>query len=72
MKPHGAVVLRFSLSRAGEVRDVAIEKSSGVMMLDQAALQTLRLGSPPPMPVQAYANTSEHVFTVTLEYEPPS
>lgn len=70
MKPHGSVVVRFTLTRDGEVRDVQIERPSPVMVLNQQALSTVRGGNPPRMPAQAWGNTSEHVFTVTLDYEP--
>lgn len=41
------------------------------MLLNQQALSTVRNGTPPRIPEQAWANTSEHVFTVTLDYDPP-
>lgn len=72
MKPHGSVVVRFTLTRMGEVRDVSIETPSPVMLLNQQALSTVRGGTPPRMPDQAWGTASEHVFTVTLDYEPTS
>lgn len=70
LKPHGSVVVRFTLTRSGEVRDVAVEQPSPVMLLNQQALTTVRNGTPPHMPDQTWANAAEHVFTVTLDYEP--
>ncbi len=72
MKPQGSVVVRFTVTRSGEVRDVALEQPSPVLALNQQAMSVVRNGTPPRMPDGAYPNASEHVFTVTLEYEPPA
>jgi protein TonB len=72
LKPQGSVVVRFTLTRTGEVRDVVVERSSGNQILDRQALSTVKSGRPPPFPEQAWASAPEHVFTVTLDYEPPA
>ncbi len=72
MKPHGSVVVRFTVTRTGEVRDVSVERPAPTMVLNQQALSTVRGGTPPPLPNGAWSGASEHVFTVTLDYEPPS
>jgi len=72
LKPAGAVVVRFTLTRSGEVKDVVVDRSSGNQILDRAALATVKSGSPPQFPEQAWTSASEHVFTVTLEFDPNS
>jgi protein TonB len=42
MKQQGTVVLRVTIDANGNVSDVAIKQSSGHVLLDQAALRTVR------------------------------
>jgi protein TonB len=72
LKPAGSVVVRFTLSRTGEVRDVVVDRSSGNQILDRAAMATVKSGAPPQFPELAWASAPEHVFTVTLEFDPNS
>ncbi len=69
LKPHGDVVVRFVLDRAGTVIEATIERPSAVMMLNQQALMTVRGGHPPRMPDTAWPGSAQHVFTVTLPFE---
>jgi protein TonB len=49
--PLGDVQLSFEVDRAGRVRQMWVERSSGSDVLDEAALDTLRRATPlPPIP----------------------
>src|SRR5579864_7893923 len=48
---HGTVVIRFAITRDGEVNGLKIEKSSGNRKMDRAAFKSIRNSSPfPPLP----------------------
>lgn len=50
-KDMGAVLLEFTLSRSGTLKDVSVAESSGNSLLDQAAAEAVMRASPyPPMP----------------------
>ena len=70
MRPSGSVEVRFTLSRNGAVRDVALNKASGFQVLDQHALSIVRGGGYPAIPPNAWAGEAEHRFTVTVELNP--
>jgi protein TonB len=70
-RPEGAVLVRFTLTRNGQLRDASVEKPSGSTILDKKALAIVRAGSYPAMPREVWANDSEHVFTVTVEFVAP-
>ena len=46
----GVVLLRFTMDREGRVLKAAIEKSSGVLVLDQEALAAIQRAQPLPVP----------------------
>src|SRR5579864_973583 len=47
----GTVVIRFAITRDGEVNNLKIEKSSGNRKMDRAAFNSVRNSSPfPPLP----------------------
>jgi len=49
--PETVVIVRFRVLRSGQVRDLALEKSSGDSSLDSAALRAVRQSLPlPPFP----------------------
>lgn len=70
LRPSGSVEVRFTLSRGGAVRDVALNKPSGFQILDQQALSIVRGGTYPAIPATAWAGEAEHRFTVTVELQP--
>jgi periplasmic protein TonB len=66
--PAGEARVQFVVARSGETRGVLLLRSSGSTILDQAAVDTVRSGHYPPMPVGTFAGEPEHVFVVTMEY----
>lgn len=68
-RPRGEVQVWFVLDRGGSVKDTGIENSSGSLILDGAALSTVRGASYPPFPAEVYPNEPTHRFTVSLNYQ---
>lgn len=63
----GTVVVRFTVSPAGELLSREVAASSGSPMLDEAAVRSLEKSAPfPPMP--AGASTSPLVVSVPFKY----
>ena len=63
----GTVVLRFDLSRAGEVINSTVTKSSGNALLDEAALDLLRRASPfPPFPALKPGSRDSYIAPVNF------
>ena len=73
-RPTGRVGLWIEVNRDGTLKDVGIAKTSDFIILDNAALATVRQGKFPPFPTDTYPGESYRRFTVTLEYnlEQPS
>ena len=66
-KAQGIVKVRFSIDRAGNVLSATAVSSSGSAVLDQAAVNVLRLASPvPPMPDSM--RMSKLSITLPIEY----
>ena len=63
----GQVLVRFSLNREGRVTETAIERPSGVLILDQEALAMVRRAE--PFPLATYATGQEMTFTVPVSYQ---
>ncbi|MGZ5848207.1 MAG: energy transducer TonB, partial [Ramlibacter sp.] len=70
-RPSGKVVVWFVLGRNGQVQDAGIEQSSESILLDNAALATVRRTTFPTFPEQAWPGAPQHKFTATLDYLPP-
>lgn len=70
-RPEGSTEVRFTLNRGGQLQDASIEQSSGSPILDRQALSIVKGGAYPAMPADAWADTSEHVFTVTVVFTAP-
>jgi protein TonB len=70
-RPEGKVQVRFTLTRAGQMHDAAIEQTSGSSILDKKALSIVKDGAYPAMPKDIWPNEAEHVFTVTVEFVAP-
>jgi TonB family protein len=68
--PSGEVRVRFVLVRSGQTQRVALEHSSGSVLLDEAALTIVRSGHYPPMSAKTFVGESEHTFVVTIEFRP--
>jgi len=69
-RPSGTVRVWFILKRDGELVDTDIEDSSNSILLDKAALTTVRRGTFPPIPDDAWPGEAQHKFTVELEFTP--
>ena len=69
-RPSGKVKLWFVLTRNGALQDAGIEDSSNSIILDNAALSTLRRTTYAPWPEGSWASQSQHKFTVTLDFVP--
>jgi protein TonB len=69
-RPSGKVKLWFVLARNGALQDVGIEESSNSIILDNAALSTLRRTSYAPLPEGSWPSQAQHKFTVTLDFFP--
>ena len=60
----GATIMRFVIDRQGTLSDIAVSRSSGNFMLDQAATRALTLTKLPALP-REYTNPT---LTVNLEF----
>jgi len=69
-RPSGKVKLWFVLARNGALQDAGIDESSNSIILDNAALSTLRRTTYTPWPEGSWASQSQHKFTVTLDFVP--
>lgn len=68
-RPTGAVRVWLDIERDGSLRDCGIEKSSDSMILDSAALSTVRQGRYPAFTQESFEGKSANRFTVNLEYK---
>lgn len=71
-RPSGISVIWFILGRNGELSDSGIETSSGSMLLDNAALSTVRRGVYPIFPDEIWPHKTQQRFTVELKFVPVS
>jgi len=69
-RPSGKVKLWFVLARNGALQDAGIDESSNSIILDNAALSTLRRTTYAPWPEGTWDSQSQHKFTVTLDFVP--
>jgi len=71
LRPRGKTRVWFVLARAGgEAVDAGIDDSSGSILLDNAALATVRRGRFPAFPDEAWPGKTAHRFTAELDYVP--
>lgn len=68
-RPHGVVNVWIVIDRAGSMKEAGVEDSSGSLILDGAALSTVRGASYPPIPADAFPGQATHRFTVQLNYQ---
>jgi len=71
LRPEGASVVRFTLTRDGGVKGVEIERTSGSPILDKQALSIVRSGQYPAWPADAWPGSGEHLFSVTVQFVSP-
>jgi len=69
-RPAGTAVIWFTVRRSGELVEAGIEASAASMLLDNAALSTVRRGVYPPFPDEAWAGKAQQRFTVELDFVP--
>jgi len=71
LRPEGSSVVRFTLDRDGGLKSAEIERSAGSTILDKQALAIVRGGRYPAWPAEAWADSREHTFTVTVQFVSP-
>lgn len=71
-RPQGKVRIWFVLTRAGALLESGVEDSSNHILLDQAGLTTVRRGTFPPFPDEAWNGQAARRFTVDLAFAPAS
>jgi protein TonB len=69
-RPSGKVKVWFVLLRNGSLQDSGIDESSNSIILDNAALSTVRRTNYVAWPDSSWPNQSQHRFSVTLEFVP--
>jgi protein TonB len=69
-RPAGKVKVWFVLARNGALQDAGIDDSSNSIILDNAALATVRRTTYSPWPDGSWPSENQHKFTVTLDFVP--
>jgi protein TonB len=69
-RPSGKTVVWFVLNRNGALQEAGIEDSSNSIILDNAALSTVRRTSYATWPEGSWPGQSQHRFTVALDFFP--
>ena len=69
-RPSGKAVVWFVLNRSGTLQDADIDDTSNSILLDNAALSTVRRTSYTPLPEGSWPGQAQHRFTVTLDFVP--
>lgn len=69
-RPGGTATVWFLLRRNGELVEAGIEASAASMLLDNAALSTVRRGAYPAFPDDAWPGKTQQRFTVELDFVP--
>jgi protein TonB len=69
-RPSGKVKLWFVLTRNGALQDAGVDESSNSIILDNAALSTLRRTTYASFPDGSWPSQNQHKFTVTLDFVP--
>lgn len=67
-RPQGAVRIWLEISRSGQLLGVGVLSTSGSNLLDGEAIKTLKTGSYPPIPEEAFVGEGSHKFSATLSY----
>jgi protein TonB len=69
-RPSGKVKIGFVLLRNGSLVEASVEESSNSIILDNAALTTVRRTTYSPWPDGSWPSQSQHKFTVSLDFMP--
>lgn len=69
-RPAGKVKVWFVLNRQGALQEAGVDESSNSIILDNAALATVRRTAYTPWPESTWPNLAQHKFTVTLDFVP--
>ncbi|MFA6972434.1 MAG: TonB family protein [Gallionella sp.] len=69
-RPAGTSLIWFVVRRNGELAEAGIEASSGSMLLDNAALATVRRSNYPVFSDEAWPGKAQQRFTVELNFVP--
>ncbi len=69
-RPAGTSVIWFIVRRNGELVGAGVDASSGFMLLDNAALATVRRGNYPVFSDDAWPGKAQQRFTVELNFMP--
>ncbi len=69
-RPAGKARVWFVLFRNGSLQEAGIEESSNSILLDNAALTTVRRTDYAPWPEGSWPSQTQHKFTVTLDFVP--
>ena len=69
-RPAGKVKIAFVLARNGSLVEASVEESSNSIILDNAALATVRRTNYAPWPDSTWPSQSQHKFTVSLDFGP--
>jgi protein TonB len=67
-RPEGKATVWFELDRSGAIKSARLEKSSASMLLDGAALSTVRRGTYPAFPDAYFPGEASMGFNVTFDY----
>jgi len=67
-RPVGTVRLWLVIDRAGQLVDCGVDQGSGSLLLDAEARRSVRAGSYPAFPADAFNGAATHRFTVDLDY----
>jgi protein TonB len=67
-RPRGVVNVWVVIDRSGAMKEAGVEESSGSLILDGAALSTVRGASYPAFPPNAFKDQPTRRFTVQLNY----
>ena len=69
-RPAGKVKIGFLLTRNGSLLDASVDESSNSIILDNAALATVRRTTYAAWPDGSWPSQSQHKFTVLLDFVP--
>jgi periplasmic protein TonB len=69
-RPSGKAMVWFVLNRNGSLQEAGIEDTSNSILLDNAALSTVRRTNYTPWPEGSWPGQAQHRFTVTLDFAP--
>jgi protein TonB len=70
-RPQGKVRVWFTLARDGSLLDAGIQDSSNSLLLDNAALATVRRAAFAAFAPEAWAGQAQHKFSAELEFVTP-